>query len=272
MPARSRLTLSLAAEVGPGAFGAVFQSQTPGYDISVERSMYFGPNFEVSTGERASHVAVDALDVRRGLARRRAVRQLLPALQPAHAAAAPSTSTSCAPDGVDTVSATTPIPSGRRLTLNANEIPELAGQDFSVIVRSDGGIVAERSMYWRPVGTPPGTPWVGGHTALGHRAPSPEWYFAEGAAAPGFETFYLVFNPYATPITVDANFFTESFGLVQRIYRRCPPGRRQTIYLNAELGNVGGARRVLVRRRPVRRRALDLLGRRAASKAPTRSA
>ena len=43
LPARSRVTLSLAAEVGAGVFSTVFQSQTAGYDISVERSMYFGP-------------------------------------------------------------------------------------------------------------------------------------------------------------------------------------------------------------------------------------
>ena len=57
VPARSRLTLSLGAEVGAGAFATIFQSQTPGADINVERSIYFGPNFEVSTGERASQAA-----------------------------------------------------------------------------------------------------------------------------------------------------------------------------------------------------------------------
>ena len=75
-------------------------------------------------------------------------------------------------------------------------MPELAGQDFSVVVQTDTGIVAERSMYWRPVGTPAGTPWVGGHAALGSPGPSQNWFFAEGAAAPGFETFYLLFNPH----------------------------------------------------------------------------
>ncbi len=110
------------------------------------------------------------------------------------------------------------------MTLSANDIPELAGQDFGTIVWSDGGILVERSMFWRPVGTPPGTPWVGGHTALGSMGLSKRWFFAEGAAAPGFETFYLVFNPTATTLVLEANFFTEAQGLVQRVYQR--PTRR----------------------------------------------
>jgi hypothetical protein len=128
---------------------------------------------------------------------------------------------------------------GRRVTVAANQIPELAGQDFSTIVWSDGGILAERSMFWRPVGTPPGTPWVGGHATLGSMGPSPKWFFAEGAAAPGFETFYMVFNPTATTLVVEANFFTEALGLVRQLYV-VRPGGRETIYANRVLGNIGG--------------------------------
>ena len=80
--ARNRLTLNLGAEVGAGAFSAVFQSLTTGADIQVERSMYFGPNLEVSTSERASHVLSTLWMFRGGLARWRALRQFLPLLQP----------------------------------------------------------------------------------------------------------------------------------------------------------------------------------------------
>jgi hypothetical protein len=131
------------------------------------------------------------------------------------------------------------IPAGRRLTLAANEVPELAGQDFSVVVETATGIIAERSMYWRPVGSPQGTPWVGGHAALGSPGSFENWFFAEGAAGQGFETFYLLFNPHPTTVTVHANFFTESAGLIQRTYT-VGPAKRETIYLNAEVGNVGG--------------------------------
>src|SRR6185436_20333852 len=95
-------------------------------------------------------------------------------------------------------------------------------------------------MYWRPLGTAPGTPWVGGHTTLGSGNTSREWYFAEGAASPGFDTFYLFVNPYNTPLTVSANFLTENYGNVSRSYT-VPAGSRYTVYLNDELGNIGGS-------------------------------
>ncbi|HWJ55846.1 MAG TPA: hypothetical protein VNR90_06495, partial [Vicinamibacterales bacterium] len=131
------------------------------------------------------------------------------------------------------------IPGGRRLTVAANEVPELAGKDFSFVVETNTAIVAERAMYWRPLGTPVGTPWVGGHVAMGATASFPNWYFAEAAAGPGFDTFFLLYNPHAATVIVHANFFTESSGLIQRLYT-IPPGQRTTIYLNGELGNIGG--------------------------------
>ena len=82
VPARSRLTLSLAAEVGAGAFAPCSSRRRPGADISVERSMYFGPELRGEHRRARQPCAVDVLGVRRRLARRRAVRQLLPALQP----------------------------------------------------------------------------------------------------------------------------------------------------------------------------------------------
>ena len=130
--------------------------------------MYFGPNFEVSTGERGQPRAVHALAVRGRLARRRAVRQLLPALQPAPRGRRPSRVLLPRRRQSSSPAHRTPFGAGRRVTLAASEIPELAGQDFSTIVWSRWtAIVVERSMFWRPVGTPPGTPWVGGHTRLG---------------------------------------------------------------------------------------------------------
>jgi hypothetical protein len=131
------------------------------------------------------------------------------------------------------------IPANRRLTIAAGDIPELAGRDFGTIVIATGGIVAERAMYWRPVGTPVNTPWVGGHVSLGTVGVSQAWHFAEGAAQPGFDTFYLLYNPNGFPITVAASYYTESAGVISRAYA-LGPHSRATIYLNAEVGNVGG--------------------------------
>ena len=48
-----------------------------------------------------------------------------------------------------------------------------------------------------------------------------------------------MFNPHPTPLPVYVNYFTESFGLIQRAYT-VPPLSRETIYLNDALGNIGG--------------------------------
>ena len=43
-----------ASAAGVGSFGSIFQSTTPGRDIFVARSIYWGPNFEGSTGVSAA--------------------------------------------------------------------------------------------------------------------------------------------------------------------------------------------------------------------------
>ena len=237
-PARSRLTLNLGAEMGQGAYGAVFQSLTPGSDISVERSMYFGPNLEVSTGERGSRLATSQWIFAEGSRGGELFDNFFLIFNPNASAAGIDVYFRRA-DGIDIRRQYT-IPALRRITINAGEIPELAGQDFSMIMFASGGVVAERSMYWRRVGTVPGTPWIGGHVSLGSPGTSRQWFFAEGAASPGFETFYLIVNPYSTPISVSVNFFTEFAGIVNRVYV-IPGSSRFTVYLNQEVGNVGGA-------------------------------
>ena len=63
--------------------------------------------------------------------------------------------------------------------------------------------------------------------------------FAEGAAAPRFDSFYLLLNPNQTPITVRGRFLPES-GMPMEKVMTMAPRSRSTIYLNGEFGNVGG--------------------------------
>jgi hypothetical protein len=216
----------------------VFQSQTAGYNVSVERSMYMGPNFEVSTGERAMWSLSAGWTFAEGSRGGELFDNFFLVFNPLpypvgllfkfHRS-----------DGV-VVERWYVLEARSRMTVNAGAIPELANQDFSTVITTSGsGVVAERAMYWRPVGTPPGTPWVGGHVTAGAAANSTAWFFGEGAAATGFETFYLLLNPADGPITVYANYFTELYGLVQRSYV-VPARSRATVYLNAELGLIGG--------------------------------
>ena len=126
------------------------------------------------------------------------------------------------------------MPAQGRLTIDANTIPELAGRDFATTFvaelgdrRRAGDVLGQPDLDWR-------------HRGLRRNVqPSPEWHFAEGAAAPGFETFYLIQNANPTPVTVRGascrRTATPRFATT-----RCRRNSRATVYLNGELGNVGG--------------------------------
>ena len=124
------------------------------------------------------------------------------------------------------------VPSQARLTVYANAISELANSDFSTTIASDQPIVAERSMFW-------GEGWEGGTNSSGATAPAPKWYFAEGAAATKFETYYTILNANPTPVSLKVTYLPENGTPVVRTY---PIGAsaRYTILLNSEVGNVGG--------------------------------
>jgi hypothetical protein len=109
------------------------------------------------------------------------------------------------------VTADRTVPATSRLTFHAGELPELEGASFSFVVSSDRPIVAERAMYF-------GTARFGegGHAAGGIAESAAEWFFAEGATGPLFDTYILVGNPGPSPANLDVDFVTESGEIVRR--------------------------------------------------------
>jgi hypothetical protein len=97
-------------------------------------------------------------------------------------------------------------------------------------------MVAERAMYfgYGPNG------FVGGTASIGAPNLSTLWLFAEGAAAPGFHTFYLLMNPNPFPISVNRTFFLEDGSHLDGSLT-VEAGSRKTVYLNDEMGHIGGA-------------------------------
>jgi len=81
------------------------------------------------------------------------------------------------------------IPGNSRKTVNVNESlgPD---QDVSVIILSEGPIVAERPMYFNYQGAR-----SGGHDSVGCDIPSYGWYFGEGYTGTGFDTWLCLQNP-----------------------------------------------------------------------------
>jgi hypothetical protein len=84
------------------------------------------------------------------------------------------------------------------------------------------------------------TGFIGGTASTGAAALSSTWLFAEGAAAPGFDTFYLLMNPHPFPITVSRQFFLEDGTRLDGDIV-VDANSRRTVYLNATTGDIGGA-------------------------------
>src|SRR5262249_31194258 len=94
------------------------------------------------------------------------------------------------------------LPPFSRTTLDVGSIPEIVNSSFgSVVEFLQAPGAAERSMYW---GLSP--LWIGGHESAGVNLPSPQWFLAEGATGPFFETFVLVANPNDQAVNVDITY------------------------------------------------------------------
>jgi hypothetical protein len=229
--AASRLTLDLRAEVGSGNFGAIFQSLTPGNDIYAERSMYWGNDFEGSTSEVATKSLSNEWFFAEASCGCNFWNNFFLLFNPNPTPA--TVAVIYRRDNGGPVVRSVVVGPQSRLTIFANEVPELQGSNFGTSFNSNIPIVAERAMYW-------GSQWLGGTASMGARAPSSNWVFAEGAAMPGFDTFFLLMNPTSTPTTVTATFVLDTGQVIQKTYPVAPDSR-VTVWMNDALGQVGGA-------------------------------
>jgi hypothetical protein len=111
----------------------------------------------------------------------------------------------------------------RRLTLDAGAIDELVDQSFGIEVTFAQPGMAERAMYFgnNPV-------LSGGHAAAGAPGLSNTWSFAEGATGPFFDTFLLLANPSASPVTVNLLFQPEG-GVALFREKTIEPNSRLTV-------------------------------------------
>jgi glucose/arabinose dehydrogenase len=132
-----------------------------------------------------------------------------------------------------------------RLTVDPGSYQELRDHSFGIEVtfQTAPGI-AERAMYF---GTPPDTLWKGGHESAGATAPALEWFLAEGATGPFFDTFVLVSNPGSSAANIEVTFFTSAGQTVTRT-KSVPANSRLTVNIEGEgapeLANAAVATRV----------------------------
>ncbi len=110
----------------------------------------------------------------------------------------------------------------RKTVFAADTVPS---SDVSTRVTSDKPVVVERSMYWNGR--------RGGSGSGGVKAPSPDWYFAEGCTGWGFETYMCFLNPQAVDAKVTCRFVGAGAGsgaVTKTVL--VPAGSRRTLKVN----------------------------------------
>ncbi|MGQ9537267.1 MAG: polysaccharide deacetylase family protein [Actinomycetota bacterium] len=80
------------------------------------------------------------------------------------------------------------VPPRRRVTLGLESLAP--GEEYSLVVRSEVPLVAERSRYFVFDNLMTGASATGGEVQ-----PRPEWFFAEGTTREGFHAFLSIYNP-----------------------------------------------------------------------------
>lgn len=108
-------------------------------------------------------------------------------------------------DGTTAVDTRT-VPANSRVNIAVgDEVAGAAGKPFSIVVRSDVAIAAERAMYWGS--------FREGHVVAGIPDEAQTWAFAEGIedrfAGLDYDTYFLLNNANSSLVTVKATFLLE---------------------------------------------------------------
>jgi autotransporter-associated beta strand protein len=122
-----------------------------------------------------------------------------------------------------------------RLTVDAGADAELVNRSFGMIVTFAQPGAAERAMYF---GDSP--LFNGGHESAGVNAPSLNWFLAEGATGPFFETFVLLANPGDTDGTATLIYFPAGGTPITKT-RPVPAHTRVTVDIEGEDPALGNA-------------------------------
>ena len=101
-------------------------------------------------------------------------------------------------EGGDVVTRTVLLAPTSRQNVFVGDIPALVATSFSIVIDADQPIIAERAMYFGRVRA-----WDGGHASAGVPEPATDWFHAEGATGPFFDTYILVGNPNFVPAHVE---------------------------------------------------------------------
>jgi hypothetical protein len=138
-------------------------------------------------------------------------------------------------EGASTVTRTYELDPLERFTVDLGADTDLVNTSFGMEVTFTLPGIAERAMYF---GVDP--LWIGGHESVGVTLPSRNWFLAEGATGPFFETFLLFANPTAAAAEVNVRYLPASGAPVERSYD-VEAGRRLTINVEGEDATLANA-------------------------------
>ncbi len=193
VPARSRMTFNASSDIWAQSAGIRVGSDRPVY---VERAMYWNDRIEghdaIGTDAGATDWYIADGHTADGF------ETWIEILNPA-ASSATAQVTYMTPTGM-VGGPSVVVPAYSRKTLFAADT--VSGSDVSTRVTADKPVVVERSMYWDNR--------RGGTNSPGVKAPSPDWYFAEGCTGWGFETYLCFLNTQGTDAHVSLDFMSAS--------------------------------------------------------------
>ena len=129
------------------------------------------------------------------------------------------------------------VAANSRLTIPVNELPQFSNANFATVVTASQPVFVERAMYW--------SGFRGGHDATAVSALSSTWRFAEGFTGGDFETYFLLANPSASPLTATLTFFLDNGNVITKAVPVAANSRRTVRVRDyADLVNAAFATRI----------------------------
>lgn len=113
-----------------------------------------------------------------------------------------------------------------RRTVDVGALAGMSTVEFSTVIESDEGVVADRTLTWDVSG-------YGSHAETSLPAPATTWYLAEGATKSGFDLFYLIQNPNASEVAVTIRYLLPSGAPITKVYH-VGPMRRFNVWVDAD--------------------------------------
>ncbi len=113
----------------------------------------------------------------------------------------------------------------RRATVEVATVADVSGS-FATTIEANTLVVADRTVSWDGSG-------YGSHAESATEAPRTTWYFAEGATMGGFNTFYLLLNPGASPADATVTYLRAGRAPRTKTYQ-VPAGARLTVWVDME--------------------------------------